>query len=111
MQGLEINCCSIRQQVKLIKNAINPLTLDQKSTPFFQKYNAKCNIGIIVNLCYYKCASFPLLCFYIIGKIYYSVLYNIFSHCIDFLLLIQSRSNIKGDCGIKFNYILFFRKY
>jgi len=85
--------------------------LDQNIYPFFQKYNAKCNSGITVNLCYYKCASFSLLCFYIIGKIYYSVLYNIFSRYIDFLLPIQSRINIKGDCGIKFNYILSFRKY
>lgn len=58
-------------------------------------------------MCYYKCASFPLLCFYSIGKIYYSVLYNIFSHYIDFLLLIQSRSNIKGDSGIKFTLFCF----
>lgn len=46
---------------------------------FFQKHNAKCNSGITVNLCYYKCASFPLLRFYMIGKTHDSVLYNITS--------------------------------
>lgn len=53
---------------KQIKNAINPLMLDQKSPPWFQKHDARCRSGIAVNLCYYRCASFPLLCFYTAGK-------------------------------------------
>lgn len=53
--------------------------LDQNTYFFFQKHNAKCNSGITVNLCYYKCASFPLLRFYMIGKTHDSVLYNITS--------------------------------
>lgn len=47
---------------KQIKNAINPLMLDQKSPPRFQAHDARCRSGIIGNLCYYKCASFALLC-------------------------------------------------
>lgn len=53
---------------KQIKNAINPLMLGQKSPPWFQKHGASCRSGIIVNLCYYKCASCPLLCFHTVGK-------------------------------------------
>lgn len=53
---------------KQIKNAINPLMLDQKSPPQFQKHDARCRSGIIVNLCYNKCASFPLLCVHTVGR-------------------------------------------
>lgn len=63
-----MNCWRIRQRVKPTENAVNPLMLDQRIYPVFQKYNAQCNSGLTVTLCYYKCASFPLLCFYIIGK-------------------------------------------
>lgn len=48
---------------KQIKNAINPLMLDQKSPPWFQKHDARCRSGITVNLCYYKCAFFSLALF------------------------------------------------
>lgn len=53
---------------KQIKNAINPLMLDQKSPPWFQTHDARGRSGITVNLCYYKCASFPLLCFHTAGR-------------------------------------------
>lgn len=70
MEGIQvieksIPCAKCQNQLlkyqaasKQIKNAINPLMLDQKSPPWFQKHDARCRSGITVNLCYYKCAFF-----------------------------------------------------
>lgn len=80
MEGIQVTeksipCAKCQNQLlkyqaasKQIKNAINPLMLDQKSPPWFQNHDASCRSGIIVNLCYYKCASFPLLCCHTAGR-------------------------------------------
>lgn len=81
---------------KQIKNAINPLMLGQKSPPWFQKHGASCRSGIIVNLCYYKCASFPLLCFHTVGKRIWSSVGSV----------LQSRLNSHSSAQFAFQAML-----
>lgn len=105
-KALGMSCWRIRQRVKPTENAVNPSMLDQRIYLVFQKYNAQCNSGL-TNFVLLQVCFFPLALFLHHRQIHQSVLYNTFPHYIDFPLLLQSRSNIKGDSASSLLYFVF----